>query len=295
MPIKLHACAALALSAGLAACAGGGGGGTQTLAVSQSPLPPTFVPGTEDVALLGKPTTQEFATAGAALRVRYDATTQEYSVMAPGAAWSTVNDDPNSSSLTAAPNQNFRFTDGASFLMTRASSKATDPLLNFQYSNLAAWGTRGGDTVQYTAFGAVTPAGAAPRSGAATYAGVIGGVSSVTYFDQLAAQTFHASVEGDITLKFDFAAGTLAGEVRPVHYVTGRSALPTLAFRQTIYAAGGPTFSGAFDTPLAGPNAFSGQFTGPQGEELIGAFAFPFVYPADGSVQSASGAFIAKR
>jgi hypothetical protein len=50
-----------------------------------------------------------------------------------------------------------------------------------------------------------------------------------------------------------------------------------------------------FDTDVAGLNGFSGQFTGPKAEELIGNFAFPYRSPVDGKIYQADGAFVGSR
>ena len=56
---------------------------------------------------------------------------------------------------------------------------------------------------------------------------------------------------------------------------------------------GATSFSGRFDTGLAGANGFSGRFTGPQAQELVGSFAFP--YSADGKTFQAVGASVGKQ
>jgi hypothetical protein len=167
--------------------------------------------------------------------------------------------------------------------------------LQYQYSNLAAWsGPSGsGRAFGFTAFGVPTQASAVPRTGSGAYSGFVEGYSTVmTAWDN---ETFNAGIEGTVDLNFDFGAGTLSGQIKPVHYVDDKSPLPTLAFTNTVYSVGSQSFSGQFATNLPGANAFSGQFTGPQAEELIGKFAFPFIYSKDGTVQQATGAMIAKR
>ena len=52
---------------------------------------------------------------------------------------------------------------------------------------------------------------------------------------------------------------------------------------------------GAFATSLSGRNSFSGLFTGPRAEELIGNFAFPYASPKDGATEQAAGAFVGRR
>jgi hypothetical protein len=66
-------------------------------------------------------------------------------------------------------------------------------------------------------------------------------------------------------------------------------------FRETVYSTGSTTFSGKFDTDLPGVNSFSGLFTGPHAEELIGNFAIPYRSPINSQVYQADGAFVGKK
>ena len=78
--------------------------------------------------------------------------------------------------------------------------------------------------------------------------------------------------------------------------------LGTFNFKDTVFAAGSTSYSGKFDTQTAGDNFFLGQFTGPNAEETIGAWALPFVLDvgsstvaADGKAHQAFGAWIGKK
>ena len=68
-----------------------------------------------------------------------------------------------------------------------------------------------------------------------------------------------------------------------------------MGFRDTVYSIGSTTFSGKFDTALGGINSFGGLFTGPNAQELIGNFAFPYKSPVDGLTYEADGAFVGKK
>ena len=48
------------------------------------------------------------------------------------------------------------------------------------------------------------------------------------------------------------------------------------------------------DTNVAGINKFSGLFTGPNAEEVIGNFALPYRSPIDSQTYQAAGGFVAK-
>ena len=99
-------------------------------------------------------------------------------------------------------------------------------------------------------------------------------------------------IDGTIALNFNFGSGALSGNIDPT---LGGNSLPSLAFTNTVYSTGATTFSGQFGTALPGMNSFSGLFTGPSAQELIGNFAFPYQSPGDASNQQAAGAFVAKR
>jgi hypothetical protein len=105
-----------------------------------------------------------------------------------------------------------------------------------------------------------------------------------------------AGVIGTIALDFDFASGSLSGSISPrISVRTHVHSLPTLSFSHTVYSSGSTTFSGTFDTTIAGVNSFAGLFAGPSANEVVGSFAFPYLSPHDQSPQQASGAFTATK
>ena len=165
----------------------------------------------------------------------------------------------------------------------------------YTYSALALWSAPGSEAGLSggVAFGIPTPAGAVPTTGSATFNGSITGRTTQSSFDSLAGNYWPALVEGSINLSFNFGAGTLAGSLSPTIYDVDRRALAPLNFINTVYAKGSTIFSGSFDTNLTGTSSFSGQFTGPQAQELVGSFAFP--YAADGKTFQATGAFVGKQ
>lgn len=300
---------AIALAIALTGCGGAGGGGGGLVLSPRPPAPaPTPAPTPSAVVeIFQAPATQEFAAVtggpGDPMRVRYDAATAQYQVMAPGRGWDALVDNPHYEAPSGHPDPYFAYAlssgADASFFHVVASYRAPDPALVYQYSNLAVWGVGAGaywDNGQYTAFGIATPPGGVPVSGTGSYQGLIAGSSTVEETDNLIGGTVAATVSGTVALRFDFGSGSLAGEMHPyLNPFGGPVDLGTLAFADTVFSVGSQTYSGRFDTAVSGSNAFSGLFTGPSAQELIGEWAFPFVYPVDGSVQSASGAWIAKR
>lgn len=295
------------LSAGLAACGGGG--------VASAPPPPNPPPGPGPdpapagstlVELLDHPATQEFATltngdAGNQVRIRYDAATDRYDVMLPGRDWDRLVDDPNSDT-GGAIDRNFvpqsRTGVGQALFRIFASPRDADAAFQYRYSNLAIWAVKEGPngapaSSGTTALGIATPAGGVPLTGSATYQGYIQGSASIVA--KSGWGDFNpAPVDGTVSLGFDFAQGTLSGQIKPqLACDCDPIAFPTLDFAQTVFGAGSQTFSGKFATGVSGENSFSGLFTGPHAEELIGRWTFPFLF--NGSPESATGAWIAKR
>lgn len=299
--IRVHSSMASAtvLLLALSACGGGGG----ALAVNSiPPAPPPPPQRAEVVDIFPSPATQEFATIGSGddLRIRYNATSGLYEVMAGTQDWQALVVDPLYGPTPGVASQTFVFasTTGSnrSYFQTRAHYSSPNPAFKYQYSNLAGWGYEAGTELRgKIAFGMATPSAGVPVTGSATYTGLIEGSSSETYFDGLAGKSLPAFIDGSINLAFNFGSGTLSGSISPNSYLNERRAIASIAFKDTVYSSGSTTFSGKFDTALSGSNAFSGLFTGPTANELIGKFAFPYISPFDGKPAQATGAFIAKQ
>jgi len=273
----------------LAAC---GGGGTSGVASIPTPPPPPPPPST--TAIIEKATTsQEFAVKGATsssladgdqLHIRYDAASTKYEVRLPTSAqWEALSLDPG-----VTPNStNFVTSTGTHFVVQRGIANG------YEYSALAGWSSASNGGA--VAFGIPTPIGGVPTTGTATFDGSLFGRTNETYRDLLAAANVNGGIVGDISLGFDFGAGTLSGSISPILHLSTTYNLAPMQFTNTVYSSGSATFSGKFDSALGGANSFSGQFTGPTAQELIGNFAFPYTSPVDSKVYDAAGAFVAKR
>jgi len=254
------------------------------------------------------PASQEFASTGATfsevafpayngpsaangdqLRIRYDASANKYEVFDPQTSdWRQITPDP---SVTPSGGQ---WKGGGVVLHINNDLNKTYADSLYNYSALVEWQrTDGLDRRGVTAFGVPSNSSAIPVSGSATFDGKIYGFSNETW-DFADWGRGIASVSGDIQLKFDFAVGALSGSISPKVYASTQYALPTMTFIDTVYSSGSTNFSGRFDTPVTGANAFSGQFTGPQANELIGNFVFPYRSTIDGKDYEAGGGFIAK-
>lgn len=289
--LKLGTTVTLALC--LAACGGGGGGSGAGL--TSTPAPPLGRPPSA-VDIFASPASQEFATIGSGddLRIRYDAASNKYEVMAENQGWGTLVDDPNFTPQAGNPNTNFLISGfSQSHFLIRAHRSFNVPDVRYSYSNLAAWG--GAGLGGYVAFGMATPSGSVPVTGSATYNGMIEGKATDTVFDNLAGQVVPGGIKGSIELAFNFGAGSLSGSINPTLDLNQDFSLGTLSFTDTVYSTGSGNFSGRFNTNLAGNNSFGGLLTGPNAQELIGRFAFPYISPVTGTPKQAEGAFIAKR
>jgi hypothetical protein len=268
----------------LVGCGGGGGGGGIASTPTPTPPPPAAV-----AIIPAAASSQQFAVEGAAhsfqgdpaprlgdsdqLQVRYIQSSNSYEVQLPQSqAWIPVSQVSTSPDAFAGPGVN---------LWLRSSG--------YQYSRLIEWSSNN-SIYGHEALGMATQAGGVPVTGSATYAGQILGATPETH------STDDVHIGGAIALSFDFGAGSLAGSISPILYVDFTPYSPdVLTFSNTVYSTGSTTFSGTFTTNLAGLNSFSGLFTGPQAQELIGKFAFPYRSPVNGQTFQADGAFVAAR
>ena len=285
----------------LSACGGGSGGSaagvvsTPPPVTTPTPPPPTpisILPGlSASQVLKGKGASFDVTSSAPSklvaddnqqLAVRYDAISQTSEVQAPGTtAWQKLGP------YEGAPPGSYS-TGGTSTTYLNLSAYAAN---GYKYSAVGTWGsgTNGGGL----AFGSPTAATGVPVSGSANYNGLIAGRSTETIND--AWGPWAPLIDGAIDLSFNFGAGTLSGSISPQLVVYDRFNLPVLTFTDTIYGNGSQSFSGHFATNLSGVNNFSGVFTGPNAEELIGKFAFPYTSPFDGKPYEAGGGFVGKR
>ncbi|HET6535546.1 MAG TPA: transferrin-binding protein-like solute binding protein [Sphingomicrobium sp.] len=253
--------------------------------------------------ILASPATQQFASltsagAGGDLLIRYDSTSGVYEIQVAGADWQSLRP---SSTYHSVPEHYFSFGptgDDQNFFQVIAT--ADDPAPNdYKYSSLVVWGKGAGaywDELNFTAFGVATSAASMPITGSATYNGQILGDTDIFEHDYLIGTDVAARIHGSLLMNFNFGAGTLSGSMNPIlETFSGSTNLGTLSFVDTVYSTGSRAFSGRFDTTASGPNSFDGRFTGPAAEELIGRWAFPFIYSGDGAAHSAKGAWIAKQ
>lgn len=306
---------AFAFTLTLSACGGGGGGGT----VGSMPPPPTTppppppppsssgVPEGANTALdiIDNAPTGNLAVAGVNApnwgdanpnlslatgdqpQMHYDAATNTYEIQFAGKGWETL-----WTKDTSRPDWARQVGVGVNDLTTIAFNEDRQPngADAYPYSVLAGY-TYPVNGIGAMAFGVPTPAGAVPITGAANYDGMIGGISDI-YGPGFGIDPYPTllAVVGTVTLSFNFASGSLSGAMKPA---IGSDSLGVFTFKNAVYSAG--AYSGQFDSSAAGKNGFYGQLTGPDAQELIGAWALPFHYAEDGKDHQAMGAWIAKR
>ena len=153
---------------------------------------------------------------------------------------------------------------------------------DLKYTSMGSWWSTDGRQ-GYFAYGAPTLSGEMPITGSADYSGNIRGTTGQDY------------VFGGIDLSFNFAAGTLSGEMTPEFApVWDAISLGTYTFRDTVYSTGSTSFSGAFDVPgSTASSSFEGSFNGPNGAEVMGSWKAPYLNPVTNTWGDMSGVFAA--
>jgi hypothetical protein len=224
-----------------------------------------------------------------------------YEIQMPAQAWDQLVHYKGLSNPTADNNyfQPSGVAMNAGYLITSSSAKWDD----YIYSEMGFWASSAAGRTGAVAFGIPTPSGAVPTTGSATFTGKAAGTADIMQPDNLYGGYAPLAVDGTVTLNFNFGTGSLAGGME-LYGPDGMSPfkIGSFAFKETVYSAGSTTYSGKFATAAAGDNFFLGRFTGPNGQETIGAWALPFVFtsggefvPADGKTHQAFGAWIAKQ
>ena len=276
----------LATAFALAGCEGGAGGGYGVVSTPPPTVPST--PATPPPIIPAATTSQQFAVVGAShsqpdyptpllgageqLQVRYVQSSNSYEVQLPHSqAWAAI------SLLANTGPGPINYGGDTAYLWLRDGGH--------QYSRLIEWSDKNSNVMGHEAIGMATPAVGIPLTGSATYSGQLLGQTAENHSDGT-----DLPVDGSIVLSFNFGLGSLSGSISPnLHQLFS---LGTINFSDTVYSTGSTTFSGRFDTNVAGVNSFSGLFTGPNAQELIGSWALPYQSPIDGKTYQADGAFV---
>ena len=162
-------------------------------------------------------------------------------------------------------------------------------------------GGSGSNRYGTVAVGAATLPGQVPVTGSSTYSGIVNGTSDVINSNSFDG-SYRVPVSGTVDLGFDFAKGTLDGSISLNLNDYSPATIGTFAFKDSVFSVGSTAYSGKFTTAASGQNYFLGQFTGPNAQETIGAWALPFIFTtgsstltADHAAHQAFGAWIAKK
>jgi hypothetical protein len=262
-----------ALATTLSACGGAGGYGvasTPPPLVTPTPTP-TATPTAANLPVSVSQTT-EFQTVNSDVRISFDSAKNSYEVMLPGKDWAVL----------TAGTYDYTISDASGAKLGTASFSGSD---KYRYTGLADVFANGSRSFAY---GVATPFSGVPVIGSATYNAELRG-SGGGY-----------SIGGSAEFDFNFATGTLSGWLQPTGNDPGGWGPYALGgrrdFAQTVYSTGSATFSGSLSYNGAVGGSFSGLFTGPQAQELMGKFEFPFDdYYSPGKTITGTGVFVGKK
>jgi hypothetical protein len=305
----LLGCSALAL----AGCGGGGGGmsfipapptiPTPTPTPTQTPVPPPIPAGP-----IGLQSSAPFSTAVAydsgggtlingtnLVQFAYSSTTGRYTITIPGFQPGQLVTTGGNGSFNAGASTwlDLRGTTNNVTVDSTPAVQAVTVALDwpasspYKYTNTASWfdpSTYGPTGV--FAYGIPTAAGDVPLAGAATYAGSVQGVAANSIW-----------VGGSVSLTFDFGTGSLSGVMKPEVAPTWDAySLGDYVFRDTVFAKGSTSFSGAFSVSgSTAPSSFQGSFNGPQAAELMANWTAPYLNPETKQWGTMSGIWTAKK
>lgn len=261
----------------LTSCGGGSTGGTAAVAPipAAPPAPAPATPFPTPMAPVPASVSTEFASVGSDIKIRYDAGSQKYEIMLPGQNWSVLTPESRSDYAFAGPG-------GAKTLVHFLNEAG-----KFNYTGFA--GVHDSEkSLGDFAYGIATPASGVPVTGTASYVA------------DLMGQGDFYSIGGTAKLDFDFAKGSLAGSMRvngndPAGW--GPYEFGQYDFVRTVYSSGSPSFSGeltnANNNALGGN--FSGIFTGPAAQELMGRWKLQIrdIYEPSRTID-ASGVMVGK-
>ena len=260
----------------LTACGGGSTGGTAAVAPIPAPPPAPATPPPTPMAPVPASASTEFTSVGSDIKIRYDAGSQKYEIMLPGQNWSVLT--PESKSDYA-----FAGSGGAKTFVHFLNEAG-----KFNYTGFA--GVHDSEkSLGDFAYGIATAASAVPVTGTASYTA-----------DLMGRGEFY-SIGGTAKLNFDFAKGALSGSMKldgndPAGW--GPYDFGTYNFVRTVYSVGSPSFSGeltnANNNALGG--SFSGIFTGPAAQELMGQWKLQIrdIYEPNRTID-ASGVMVGKQ
>lgn len=306
----------------LSGCGGGGGGAvafipppppaTPTPAPTPTPTPPPQPPPlpTGPIGLVSATPFQTYSahadalglqpTSSTAVQIAYSAADNSYTITLPDYQPGQLVTLGGNGSLDG--NGNWAHLNSTYNAVTLGSSSTRQPVSvtlawpgssAYHYTSTGSWnGQDASVAIGVFVYGIPTSAGDVPLAGTASYAGEVSGVSNMGGIP----------VFGSVLLNFDFAAGALSGVMKPqIAPAWDPISLGDYTFRDTIFARGSTSFSGAFNVPGSSntpgaslPSTFQGNFTGPQAAELMAVWTAPMP-TSGGGWTTMSGVWIAKK
>ena len=299
----------------VSACGGGGGDATPAFIPPATPTPtptptpaPAPIPPPIPAGPIGLQSSAPFSTVAAyqggggslvdgpnLVQFAYSPATDRYTITVPGfQAGQLVTTGGNGSFNSGA--STWLDLRGTTNKVTVGSTSAVQALtvaidwpasFPYKYTSTGSWfdpSTYGPTGV--FAYGIPTAAGDVPVTGAATYAGSVQGVAANSIW-----------VGGSVSLTFDFGAGSLSGVMKPrVAPTWDAYSLGDYVFRDTVFAKGSTSFSGAFTVSgSTAPSSFQGSFNGPQAAELMANWTAPYLNPETKQWGTMSGIWTAKK
>jgi hypothetical protein len=308
-------CGTAALALG--ACGGGGGSisAISTLPATPTPPPtptPTPTPAPTPPPIPAGPiglrsdtpfgTVAAYQTSAGSLiagpnlvQFSYSSATDRYTITLPGFEAGQLVTTGGSGSYSAGANT-WSHLQSTVNSVTLGSTSAEQPVKvsldwppssSYAYTGTGSWFEPNiSDRRAVFAYGIPTAVGDVPLTGSATYAGDVQGLASNTVW-----------VGGSVSLLFDFGAGSLSGVMKPrVAPTWDDYSLGDYTFRDTVFAKGSTTFSGAFTVSgSTAPSSFQGSFNGPQAAELVANWTAPYLNPETQQWGTMSGIWIAKK
>jgi hypothetical protein len=180
------------------------------------------------------------------------------------------------------------------WILIRAAGDHPDPVRRYLHSNLVSWfEPLAPEFSGSVAIGIATPPASVPSTGVLTYQGVLEGRTSERYL--AGGQQVRGTVTADVTLTFDASAGTVRLSFTPrIETSQAQVLAPVVADLVLDRATGRFRQPGPYN-PQSPIPFISGQFTGPNGGELIGDLDIKYRSAVTDTDQNFLASFIAKR
>lgn len=278
MKNKLNTSLTLLTVLGLTACAGGGGGGGEagpTPFSSWSSVSPNskvnLTGGSSTITNTGSFTQ---SAGGASAQVTFDGNRQVTAMTLNSAAGNSASFN-SSNGDTIANGLNGTVVVALNKSQTSAAIITNPYTFGFEYQTYGAWGgygSAGTSTSNAFSVGSPTPISGMPASGTAVFVGNSGGIAADTsgnayiYSSSMAASVNFGSRQINYATSGSLASGPATGNA--VVSAPGLNMTGTMS-----YGAGANSFSGSVRAANGTSGPISGQFYGPNANEIGGTYA----------------------